>query len=138
MNRRGFIGMLGAVAASAVLDPERALWVPGAKTISIPPVVSPAAWHSLAVDIGPTDLTDLDDERFFLPARLMLIKTVEEMAERTMREPRFTPLEFPFGVVFADTHHARYAAALCPMRQLIAYDAVTDRFFGRVDCLVRL
>lgn len=33
MNRRG---LLGALAAACVLDPERALWVPGAKVISIP------------------------------------------------------------------------------------------------------
>ena len=35
MNRRGFLSILGVVAATAVLDPERLLWVPGAKTISI-------------------------------------------------------------------------------------------------------
>jgi hypothetical protein len=33
MTRRGF---LGALLAGAVLDPERALWRPGAKLISIP------------------------------------------------------------------------------------------------------
>lgn len=32
MNRRGFLGLL----AGAVLDPERLLWVPGKKLISIP------------------------------------------------------------------------------------------------------
>jgi hypothetical protein len=33
---------LGAIAAALVLDPERALWVPGAKLISIPaPVIRP-------------------------------------------------------------------------------------------------
>ena len=36
MNRRGFFGVLAGAAAFA-LDPERALWVLGAKTISIPP-----------------------------------------------------------------------------------------------------
>lgn len=34
MNRRGFIGALAAAAFA--LDPDRALWVPGAKLISIP------------------------------------------------------------------------------------------------------
>ena len=34
-SRRAFLGALAASAAFA-LDPERALWVPGAKTISIP------------------------------------------------------------------------------------------------------
>ena len=38
MNRRGFLSVLSAVSATAVLDPERLLWVPGAKTISIPPI----------------------------------------------------------------------------------------------------
>jgi hypothetical protein len=33
MTRRGFLASLGA---GATLDPERALWVPGAKLISVP------------------------------------------------------------------------------------------------------
>jgi hypothetical protein len=33
MNRRGFLAML----AGAIFDPERALWTPGSKLISIPP-----------------------------------------------------------------------------------------------------
>lgn len=38
MTRRGLIG---ALLGAATMDPERLLWVPGAKTISIPkPVVS--------------------------------------------------------------------------------------------------
>lgn len=36
MNRRGFLGAIGAALAGATLDPERLLWVPGAKCISIP------------------------------------------------------------------------------------------------------
>lgn len=36
MNRRGFLGSLATAAAALVLDPERALWVPGAKKIFIP------------------------------------------------------------------------------------------------------
>lgn len=37
MNRRGFIGALSAVLTGAVLDPEKLLWHPGARTIFIPP-----------------------------------------------------------------------------------------------------
>lgn len=37
MNRRGFLSLLGAAAS---FDPERLLWVPGAKHISIPRVRS--------------------------------------------------------------------------------------------------
>ena len=36
MNRRGFLTAVAAIAATAVLDPERALWIPGKKLISIP------------------------------------------------------------------------------------------------------
>jgi hypothetical protein len=36
MNRRGFITTL---LAGAVLDPERLLWTPGKKLISIPPAM---------------------------------------------------------------------------------------------------
>jgi len=45
MNRRAFLASLGGAAALA-LDPERALWVPGAKLISIPAprVLVPETW----------------------------------------------------------------------------------------------
>lgn len=36
MNRRGFLSLFGIGAAAVALDPERLLWVPGRKLISIP------------------------------------------------------------------------------------------------------
>jgi hypothetical protein len=36
ISRRGFLGLLGAGAAAVAFDPERDLWVPRAKLISIP------------------------------------------------------------------------------------------------------
>ncbi len=36
LNRRGFFAALAAVAATAALDPERLLWLPRKKLISIP------------------------------------------------------------------------------------------------------
>ncbi len=36
MNRRGFLAGIVASAGALALDPERALWVPGRKLISIP------------------------------------------------------------------------------------------------------
>lgn len=35
-TRRSFFSVLAAVAATATLDPERALWVPGKRVISTP------------------------------------------------------------------------------------------------------
>lgn len=63
MNRRGFIGLLGAAVASAAYDKERLLWVPGKKLISIPisipkPVTFRTVIHSMdgrwAVDVEYT------------------------------------------------------------------------------------
>ena len=48
MNRRSF---LSALAASLVLDPERALWVPGKKLISIPPLGH--RWVKKLISIPP-------------------------------------------------------------------------------------
>ncbi|MCR4375867.1 MAG: hypothetical protein NUW22_13555 [Acidobacteria bacterium] len=39
MDRRRFLHLFGAAAAGLALDPERALWVPGAKRIFLPLVV---------------------------------------------------------------------------------------------------
>jgi hypothetical protein len=36
MNRRAFFSSIAAIAATATLDPEKLLWRPGAKLISIP------------------------------------------------------------------------------------------------------
>ena len=43
MNRRGFFSVLAGMAATATLDPERLLWVPGKKLISIPKPI-PETW----------------------------------------------------------------------------------------------
>lgn len=40
MNRRGFLSFLGMGAAAVAADPERLLWTPGSKLISIPPLVA--------------------------------------------------------------------------------------------------
>jgi hypothetical protein len=63
MNRRTF---LSALAATFVADPEKALWVPGKKLISVPkPRVSPA-WavlHSFNPILLPGDHFTLQDVR---------------------------------------------------------------------------
>lgn len=53
LGRRGFLGVLGAFA----LDPERALWVPGAKKISVP---------------AARDFEELFRERYFRPAAMAI------------------------------------------------------------------
>lgn len=51
MNRRGFLGLLGTAAAGLMLDPERLLWVPGAKTIFLP-TKRPSIWSPVSLTRG--------------------------------------------------------------------------------------
>lgn len=49
MNRRGFIQTLLGTASAIALDPEKLLWVPGEKTIFIPPppkLITLMEWHA--------------------------------------------------------------------------------------------
>lgn len=39
MQRRGFLSALAAAIAAPLIDPERLLWVPGKKLISIPSLI---------------------------------------------------------------------------------------------------
>jgi len=58
MNRRGFLATLLAGAAGFALDPERLLWVPGQKTIFLPPVIQSVVFDP---PVGYTMVVDLED-----------------------------------------------------------------------------
>ena len=64
MNRRAFFSLLAGVAATAALDPEKLLWVPGKKLISIPNPVSGLDVEAFA-------------ERYFLPAAKALANQID-------------------------------------------------------------
>lgn len=51
MNRRNFLSALAGLAATATLDPEKLLWVPGRKLISIPAPLPPVVVPGPAVDV---------------------------------------------------------------------------------------
>ena len=53
MNRRGFLGSIAGFAAACTLDPELALWKPGAKLISVPKIVSTGGLFNPHYAIGP-------------------------------------------------------------------------------------
>lgn len=59
VSRRGF---LGAIAAALVLDPERALWVPGAKKIFLPP--APRVVRFPMFNVGDVVKFFDDEQRF--------------------------------------------------------------------------
>jgi hypothetical protein len=55
MNRRGFLRLFSAAAATVAIDPERLLWVPGTKKIFIPKpvqvvsILDQTAWARVAL-----------------------------------------------------------------------------------------
>ncbi len=55
MNRRQMLGYLAAAVAGSTLDPERLLWRPGAKLISVPSgiVKVEAVWIKVSTHLAP-------------------------------------------------------------------------------------
>lgn len=82
-SRRGFLGLATGIIAGMTLDPERALWVPGAKHISVPalkPEAKMTAWSYKEAETGWLQIVPiafeleisqaLDSVRNGLPLRL--------------------------------------------------------------------
>lgn len=77
MNRRGFlkaavVGLAGIAAAQ--LDPERLLWVPGARTFFIP---KPLAFHP---DAFAWVTKDLHDDYYLKPSQARLAEAAQDLA----------------------------------------------------------
>lgn len=52
MNRRGFLGLIGAAISTAVLDQDKLLWRPGVRLISIPKVIPEIAEPTASYALG--------------------------------------------------------------------------------------
>ncbi len=87
-SRRCFLGLFGAALATAVLDPERALWVPGARTFSIPASrVTLTAIGGLFLEVG--DIVTFGDwpERYVVTAACA---SVAEISKARFLQERWT------------------------------------------------
>lgn len=73
MNRRGFLGLFAGAAGAAVLDPERLLWVPWRKTISIPKDLRFAGMKVVVDPNMPRDQILLFSEQV-IPAMLEVLR----------------------------------------------------------------
>ena len=94
MNRRLFLSSLAALASTAVLDPEKLLWIPGNKAISIPS--RRVAYAPIEIDVilgvdfefsEDELILSMDDfrERYIAPAIKAYVETrwlVEGISER--------------------------------------------------------
>ena len=85
MTRRGLFGILGAAVAAATLDPDRLLWVPGKKLISIP---APRVFRPGPVRVSAN--WPEDDDRAAVLQALMNHRYAADPLFRTLvdREPR--------------------------------------------------
>jgi hypothetical protein len=140
VNRRGFFGVLLGAGASLSLDPERALWKPGAKLISVPKRVSMAERRFFGVQaVFPNRdlrLSLQDFERRYLePAAAALADSIESEVIRGWRRPRFERLCRPNGVVYTRTGPM---GRLPEARVTVAYDIAESQHVCRVDALVRI
>lgn len=73
MNRRGFFASLAGASAFA-LDPERALWVPGAKTISIPSFSASTLKALAGYNAGVANSAYQHEHRFLLDGEVLHFK----------------------------------------------------------------
>ncbi len=80
LNRRGFFSVLSAVAATAVLDPEKLLWVPKRKLISIPKPRTAMQIIDCAFAGLPAELTRRED-------REEAFRRLQQMLDRWNQDP---------------------------------------------------
>ena len=83
MNRRAFLGFLAAAGAAFQKDPERALWVPGAKTISIPDRVRMPT---------PDEMWAIGADSYIKAIDEIIFKAYREAGGVRLRAPRVRPV----------------------------------------------
>lgn len=154
MQRRSFLAALATLAAGHVLNPERLLWVPGAKTIFLPsqlPAFGSLEWigreacKAISKSVGPARLVG---------RTLMGDGSIQHQATVSFREVE------DYGPVFrALANHVKFysrtsefSELLCPgethdacvvrdeergvaVRVLRDYDVISDQTLTRIDAL---
>lgn len=130
MNRRGFLGLL---AAAATLDPERLLWRPGAKVISVPPRVHVPKWQIISWKRhGPPR-----NRANLVVAGLAMDFLEGELARRGRgRTPEFGRLALPVGV--EEAGDIRISSTLPLVRFTRSFDVIVRHHFVRFDVLVKI
>lgn len=151
MNRRGFLAALGGAAAGLLVDPEKLLWKPGEKLISIPkPLVLPPPripqkqLFSVDFDI-PDQVLAFDSResiyrRYIVPAMQTLAERLDHEAAKAGTALKFERLEIPTCVdrAFRMSFHDKTGQPNKEMRVMMDYDILDCRHVGRVDALVEL
>lgn len=141
-TRRNFLGLLSAGAAgavaAAVVDPERLLWVPGKKLVSVPKPFQPIG---LSVRFMADPGISYNDfiERYLAPAEACLDSAIHRLDVKRFKLAKL-PLPQGDSVTFSrniDRTRSLYGNYdLQNIRQIVHFEAETGRFINRLDVLV--
>ena len=133
VSRRGFLSFLGGAAAIAAVDPEKLLWTPGKRTISIPAPIRAQYLLSATFDFAAGDeylsLSDFED-RYMRPAMSALTRQLDAAM---LKRYRFEDLLLPGGW---DIARRGPLGPFPNVREGRGYDIVSNRRFHRFDALV--
>jgi hypothetical protein len=134
-TRRGFLGALIAGAAAAAVDPERLLWVPGRKLISVPkPRVVFVEYVELTFDVAIhskarlIEAEGLNSAIGILGMMRSLDRSERAEAAKRMERPRLIAMSEPAGV--DGCWH------IDKTRFVNMYDIYTDQFIVRASRLL--
>jgi hypothetical protein len=150
MTRRNLFARILSICTVSAVDPERLLWRPGRKLISIPKMLHVPADRQFKVNLQIEGNAfaaieracghdrQLVERRFFAqyiqPAVVSLTSNVKQ--EAGIRPVAFRALALPKSVDFARSYHLE--GFLPTVRVLRWYDIVNDTWSVRADCLARI
>lgn len=122
MNRRGFLARLLGAGSAMALDPERALWVPGKRVISIPKPMRVSVRFIRAFDLRYGEIIEsLDASHGFDLAMIDGVETCYRVIAPTIREALAAmPPSFLLGGIHGpslslSSAFQKYTACLKPM-----------------------
>jgi hypothetical protein len=162
LTRRSVLaGIAGSIASAFALDPERALWIPGAKLISIPKPRAPQRYRFPAQMIlteqfynsfrKPGLAAEEIERDFYLkciaPLEVSVMNQVERFSNENRLRPNFVKQEtdiagvelvrgFVFGRHRSQSELQSKQHTVPNGRVIIAADVRTGERILQVDCLV--
>jgi hypothetical protein len=130
LSRRGFLGLF---AASAVVDPDSLLWVPGKRVVSIPASVRPPRVMQFGVSWEEKDSLNASA---FHEKYLRIRDLVDRELAKSGKGAVFLPMELPKACVVYVLN--RPLEGLPLVRHIAAYDVVNRAWQNRLDCLLKI